>query len=84
MRLALNAIASLAACAFLLVGSAAGQTLLPPPAPEQMPRVATPPVPGIMVTPPRLAPQRPPQASPVEMPQPESCPANSEKLDLIG
>lgn len=83
MRLALNAIASLAVCAFLLVGSAAGQTL-PHPATEQMPRVATPPVPGIMVTPPRLAPQRPPQASPVEIPQPESCPANSEKLDLIG
>jgi hypothetical protein len=83
MRLALNAIASLAACAFLLVGSAAGQTGLPP-APEQMPRVATPPLPGIVVTPPRFVPQRPPQASPIEDPQPESCPANSEKLDLIG
>ena len=69
MKTALNAAVALMLCAFLLTGKAGAEAEPSTPAPE----AATPPPPGILVSPPR--------APPADNQQ--SCPANGGKLELI-
>jgi hypothetical protein len=69
MKTALNAAVALMLCASLLTGKAGAEAEPSTPAPE----LATPPPPGILVTPPR--------APPADTQQ--SCPANGGKLELI-
>ena len=73
----LNLVGAFAVCVVLLAGSAGAQTEQEP-APQTTPQ----PLPGIMLTPPWLPPQRP--ASGQSAPPPEhSCPATDRKLELV-
>jgi hypothetical protein len=69
MKTALNAVAAVTLCAFLLAGNATAQTEADP-----APGSATLPLPGIVVTPP-TAPSADAQ---------QSCPDAGNKLELIG
>ncbi len=72
MKTALNGIAALSLCAFLLAGGAGAEgESAPAPTAEPGPQ----PFPGIIVNPPRpMAPAAP---------QPQSCPDSGRKLELI-
>ena len=74
MKTAVNGIAVLSLCAFLLAGGAWAEAESAP-APTAEPATQPQPFPGIIVNPPRpMAPAAP---------QPQSCPDSGRKLELI-
>jgi hypothetical protein len=81
VKTALNVAVALTLCALLLAGNAQQAQAEPGPAPG----TATQPFPGIIVTPPRLAPQLPAsgERAPPAGTQPQSCPDTGRKLELV-
>jgi hypothetical protein len=81
MRLSLIAIVALALCTLSPVGNANAQSEQPA---ETQQQSEPPRLPGIIVMPPRSAPQSPPQFIPNNGANPATCPATDKTLELIG